>query len=121
MIDRISNQNVSNSTRVTSIEKVNPIQKLEDVLVSHEKRENEEPSSPIQKEKIEEVVKGINDFIQPINTSIQFVLHDKLNEYYVKVVDNQTDEVIKEIPTKKLMDTYAAMMEFVGLLVDKKV
>lgn len=121
MIDRISNQNVSNSTRITAIEKVNPIQKTEDVLKNHEKKANEEQAIPVKKEKIEEVVKGMNDFIQPVNTSLKFVLHEKLNDYYVKVVDDKTDEVIKEIPSKKLMDTYAAMMEFVGLLVDKKV
>ena len=37
------------------------------------------------------------------------------------VVDDKTHEVIKEIPSKKLLDTYASMMEFVGLLVDKKI
>ena len=70
---------------------------------------------------MEDVVKGMNDFLNPVNTSIKFELHDRLNDYYVTVIDDITHEVIKEIPSKKLLDTYANMMEFVGLLVDKKI
>ncbi|WP_309143512.1 flagellar protein FlaG [Bacillus sp. V3B] len=125
MIERISNQNGSGSTRIPAVERVNPSRPVEDILKHPEEPSSKEPSKQgykeMDKEKVEEVVQGMNDFIQPINTSIQFVLHDKLNDYYVAVVDDATDEVIKEIPSKKLLDTYANMMEFVGLLVDKKI
>lgn len=50
---------------------------------------------------------------------LQFVLHEKLGEYYVKVVDNRTEEVVREIPPKEWLDFYAAMAEFMGLIVDK--
>ena len=99
---------------------MNPTQQVKDLLDNTEKQYNHSQKE-VKKEKMEEVVKGMNDFLQPINTSIKFVLHDKLNDYYVTVVDDATDEVIKEIPSKKLLDTYASMMEFVGLLVDKKI
>ena len=49
----------------------------------------------------------------------RFVLHEKLGEYYVKVVDNRTEEVVREIPPKEWLDFYAAMAEFMGLIVDK--
>lgn len=75
----------------------------------------------LPKEKLEEVVKGLNEFLQPSHTSIKFELHDELQEYYVQVIDERTNEVIREIPPKKLLDIYAAMMEFVGLIVDKKI
>ena len=120
MIERISNQNNSNATRITSIEKINPSQQINDLLDNTEKQYNHSQKE-VNKETMEEVVKGINDFLQPVHTSIKFVLHDKLNDYYVTVVDDATNEVIKEIPSKKLLDTYASMMEFVGLLVDKKI
>jgi flagellar protein FlaG len=76
---------------------------------------------PLSKEKLEEVVNGLNEFLQPSHTSVKFALHDELNEYYVQVIDEKTNEVIREIPPKKLLDVYAAMMEFVGLLVDRKI
>lgn len=82
---------------------------------------SEAPQQNIPKEKLEEVVKGLNEFLQPSHTSLKFELHDELQEYYVQIIDERTDEVIREIPPKKLLDMYAAMMEFVGLLVDKKI
>lgn len=75
----------------------------------------------LTKEKVEEIVKGLNDFLQPAHTSLQFKFHEKLNKYYVTIVDDNTHEVIKEIPPKKLLDTYAAMAERLGFLIDKKV
>ena len=120
MIDRISNQSNSNATRITPVEKVSPAQPVKGLLDETEKQYNQSQKE-VNKETMEEVVKGMNDFLQPVNTSIKFVLHEKLNDYYVNVVDDVTDEVIKEIPSKKLLDTYASMMEFVGLLVDKKI
>ena len=76
---------------------------------------------PVSKEKAMEFVKGLNEFIEPMQTSIKFELHDKLDRYYVSVVDKNTDEVIKEIPPKKMLDVYAAMAEFMGFIVDEKV
>lgn len=82
-------------------------------------KEVQTPSLP--KEEIEKVVNGINDFLQPANTHIEFQLHEKLNEYYVTVVDNQTKEIVREIPSRKMLDLYAAMTEFLGFVVDKKI
>ena len=73
------------------------------------------------KKQVHDVVDGLNKFLQPTNTSIQFKYHEKLHEYYVQVVDSETDKTIKEIPPKKLLDVYASMLEYVGLLVDKKI
>jgi len=52
---------------------------------------------------------------------LKFVLHEELNEYYVQVVDNDNNEVLREIPPKKLLDLYAAMAEYLGLLVDRRI
>lgn len=76
---------------------------------------------PLSEETLEKVVNGLNELVQPSHTSVRFELHKELNEYYVQVIDEKTHEVIREIPPKKLLDMYAAMMEFVGLLVDKKI
>jgi flagellar protein FlaG len=76
---------------------------------------------PVTKEKMESVVRGMNEFLTTSNTHLKFEFHDKLKEYYVTIVDNSTKEVIKEIPSKKVLDMYAAMTEFVGLMVDKRI
>ncbi|MCK6206013.1 flagellar protein FlaG [Bacillus infantis] len=73
------------------------------------------------KDSIEKVVKSINNFLEPSNSHLKFEFHEDLKEYYVTIVDDTTKEVIKEIPSKKLLDMYSAMKEYLGLLVDKKI
>ncbi|WP_079710780.1 flagellar protein FlaG [Paraliobacillus ryukyuensis] len=73
------------------------------------------------KKQVEGMVEALNEFLEPTHTSIKFELHDKLDKYYVTVVDSDTDELIKEIPPKKLLDVYAAMAEFMGFIVDEKI
>ncbi|WP_081979019.1 flagellar protein FlaG [Heyndrickxia ginsengihumi] len=51
---------------------------------------------------------------------MKFQFHEKLQKYYVAIIDDQTNEVIKEIPPKTLLDTYADMMGHLGLLVNTK-
>ncbi len=73
------------------------------------------------KDDVKSTVEKLNDFIDPIRTNLKFVFHEDLHEYYVTVVNPLTDEVIREIPPKKMLDMYAAMTEYMGLLVDEKI
>lgn len=75
----------------------------------------------INKEDIEKVTSKLNEFIEPLRTNLKFEYHEKLHEYYVTVVDQKTKEVIKEIPSREMLDMYAAMADFMGLLVDEKI
>ena len=75
----------------------------------------------IRKDEIEVIVESFNDFIDPLRTNLKFVFHEQLNEYYVAVVNPLTNEIVKEIPPKKMLDMYAAMAEFMGILIDEKI
>lgn len=75
----------------------------------------------VDRVEIESMIEGLNEFLEPVNTSIKFELHDRLEKYYVTVVDSATDEIIREIPPKQMLDIYAAMAEFMGLIVDEKI
>lgn len=72
-------------------------------------------------DKAKQLTESMNTFLASANTQLRFKFHEKLNEYYVTIIDSKTDEVVREIPSKKLMDIHAAMREFVGLLVDRKI
>ncbi|MYL57498.1 flagellar protein FlaG [Virgibacillus halodenitrificans] len=75
----------------------------------------------ITKDKLRSVTEKLNEFVEPLKTDLKFVFHEKLNEYYVTVVNPLTDEVIKEIPPKKMLDMYADMAELMGLMIDEKI
>ncbi|MGP4073872.1 flagellar protein FlaG [Piscibacillus sp. B03] len=117
----LSNSQLLRGTGEQTLHKSNSVNQ-KPALQANEKRDDlYQPVEEITKEKAEELVEGLNDFLEPMNTSVQFEFHDKLDRYYVSVVDRETDEVVKEIPPKKLLDVYAAMAEFMGFIVDERI
>ncbi|MGM8215207.1 flagellar protein FlaG [Bacillaceae bacterium W0354] len=89
-------------------------------VVKHTEKMNEK-AEKLSKDEAKELVDGLNRFLDPVDSAIKFVFHDKLHEYYITIIDRQTEEVIREIPPKKLLDVYASMAEFMGLIVDEKI
>ena len=84
-----------------------------------ESQEIAQMKSEVQDQITKEQAKQMADSMN--HTQLRFKYHDKLNEYYVTIVDSKTDKVVREIPSKKLMDIHAAMREYIGLLVDQKI
>lgn len=80
---------------------------------------NEPIEQPLSKDKMNTLADKLNEF--SVAHQLQFKLHEELNEYYVTLVNPLTNEVIKEIPPKKMLDMYAAMVEFIGILIDEKI
>jgi flagellar protein FlaG len=92
----------------------------ENRTVVQDNQKNEQNKEPNVKQ-VKTAVDKLNDFVEPLRTNLQFVLHEELNEYYVTIVNPNTNEVIKEIPSKKLLDMYAAMGDYMGFLIDRKI
>jgi flagellar protein FlaG len=119
-IERISSQPSPAFYESTSNQQISNVADSQQAA-NQPKVETQKEAQEFSKEQLEEVVKGLNEFLQPSHTSLKFELHDELKEYYVQIIDERTKEVIREIPPKKLLDIYATMMQFVGLIVDKKI
>lgn len=119
MIGRLSSQSISLTTRTAQIDETTKVIHRNEITsndgISQKKGEQ------VKEEQVTEVIESMNKFLQASHTSLKFELHEELNEYYVTLVDDVTQEVVKEIPSKKLLDVYAAMTEFLGLMVDKKI
>lgn len=84
-------------------------------------RDDNKNSENLSKKDAKTMTESMNKFLQSADAQLKFVFHEDLNEYYVTIINPATDEVIREIPSKKLMDIHAAMKEFVGILVDRKI
>jgi flagellar protein FlaG len=118
MTNTISSQTTSlPNTKVSETPPVIEIQAAGGQEQSSTTADQKQPSKRV----VEALVNSLNELAKPHQTSIQFKLYDKLNEYYVQVIDDSTKTVIKEIPSKELLDSYTTMMEHVGLLINKKI
>lgn len=60
--------------------------------------------------------------IESFNTlKIQFSEHEETSRTVVKVIDKETEDVIREIPPEYLLDVIAKLDEMIGILFDKEV
>ena len=93
----------------------------ENIKISRPTESNNSLNEKENSEKeIENAVGKINKFLEGEGTHLQFQKHDVLNQMIIRVIDDNTNEVIKEIPSKKILDMVAKMCEMAGVLVDKK-
>jgi flagellar protein FlaG len=70
---------------------------------------------------VAKAVDKLNQTVELYNQELKFVLHDETQRFIVQVIDKASEEVITEMPPKKILDMVAAFKEMVGLLVDKRV
>lgn len=67
---------------------------------------------------LNEAVKRAN--LKMEHTRCEYSYHKRTNRVSIKVIDRDTDEVIREIPPEKSLDMLQKMWELAGILVDEK-
>jgi flagellar protein FlaG len=64
------------------------------------KAERLENSNEAQREQLNDAVAQLNDFVQSVQRDLQFEVDDNLGGTIVRVVDQSTREVIRQIPNE---------------------
>lgn len=110
-----NNNNVSQYTEVQTGSAVQQIQKSETKNQNLNNNEDKE----ISKKELDQALKKINNFLKDEHTRAEYSYYKDLKATTIKIIDEDTKEVILEVPPKKILDMVASMMRQVGLL-DKK-
>ncbi|MGX9133380.1 flagellar protein FlaG [Rummeliibacillus sp. JY-2-4R] len=80
-----------------------------------------EEQNQFSKAIFQKTVDKLNEFMEVHNNNLKFIYHEGLKEYYVEVVNSKTEEVVREIPSKELLDAYYEMQKIIGNIVDEKI
>lgn len=54
------------------------------------------------------------------NTHLKFQVHKVTKDIMVKIIDDETGDVLKEIPPEKILDMVAKLWEIAGIFVDER-
>ncbi|MFA9464533.1 MAG: flagellar protein FlaG [Velocimicrobium sp.] len=88
---------------------------------SKETEEEEDTFGQASERQIKNAVSQANKKIRRLeNTSLEFSYHEPTKRVSIKVINNETKEVIREIPPEKSLDMLQKMWELAGILVDEK-
>ncbi|HKK65364.1 MAG TPA: flagellar protein FlaG [Clostridia bacterium] len=66
-------------------------------------------------------LKDILTITSIFNRRLKFSINRESNQVIVKVIDGETDNVIKEIPPEALQRLHSRMRESIGLLIDEEI
>jgi len=53
------------------------------------------------------------------NTRFQYILKEEMDYFVVRIIDRETDKVIREIPSKELQNVHEGIAQALGILFDE--
>lgn len=69
---------------------------------------------------IKEAINKANNKLKLRKTNCEFSYHEETKRVSIKVIDSDTQEVIREIPPEETLQMVQKMWELAGILVDEK-
>jgi flagellar protein FlaG len=69
---------------------------------------------------LEGVMEDLENVSATFNRRLSFSINEKLGQVVVKVIDTNTDTVIKELPPEELQHVHERIREVIGLLLDEQ-
>ena len=75
---------------------------------------------PANEAQLQSAVNAANEFIKPINNSVEFSLDKDSGEMVVKIMDTSTKEVLRQIPSEEMLTIAKALDKIQGLLIKQK-
>ena len=75
------------------------------------------PSAP----NLEKTASDLQHISLVFNSRLKFIIDHDSNEILIKVIDNETDKVIKVLPPEELQRLHSRIRETIGVLFDRMV
>ncbi|MCG5494660.1 flagellar protein FlaG [Ectothiorhodospira variabilis] len=92
-----------------------------DGAMSRQESLRPEAPNPAELEKsVDAAVERINEFVQVVQRDLQFTVDDSTGRTVVKVMDSQSEEIIRQLPPDEILAVAAHLEEVRGLLVKEK-
>jgi flagellar protein FlaG len=82
--------------------------------------EFEKRNLPVCERVVIDAIEKANKAISMANRRLEYSVHERTKEIMVKVVNTETDEIIREIPPEKMLDMVATIWEMIGIIVDER-
>lgn len=76
--------------------------------------------APLIPSDLEATLAKLQELSAAFNRRLSFTVNEKLGQVIVKVVDSETDKVVREIPPAELQHVYERIREVIGLLFDER-
>lgn len=77
-------------------------------------------AAPARPEAVKEAVRGVNEALQMLSRRIEFSVDEETGRQVVKLVDQDTKQVLRQIPSEDMLQIAKGLDRLVGLLIRDK-
>lgn len=75
---------------------------------------------PVEEQVLINAIERANKAMAGSARRFEISIHEKTKNVMVKVIDSETDQLVREIPPEKILDLIAKLWEMAGLIVDER-
>ncbi len=84
-----------------------------------ETQNNEQPLDPEERDQLKKAIQQLDGLFKPLSIGLSVTRIESLNTLYVKLLDRETGETIREIPPRKILEMKENIKAYQGLIFDK--
>lgn len=93
-----------------------------EVVVRQEQKKRQTAKvMPQTKPDIQKLIDSMTEITRNFDKRLSYYFNKELNQIIVKVIDRNTDKVIKEIPAEDLQRVHKHIQKAIGLLFDERI
>lgn len=89
--------------------------------INKEKSQKSKEQGHYKEDELIQNIEKANQEIIIYDRKFEFEIHEDTKKIMVKIIDINSEEIIREIPPEKILDLVAKMWELTGLFIDEKV
>ena len=108
----------SSATKVTNVQDV---QMAKDEEKEKQEQENHLEPGTMSEESVNEMMDTFNELMDKINCNIEFSYNKEADVLNVKMIDKETNEVIKEFPPEEMIENMIKAKDWLGAFIDRAI
>ena len=106
-----------NVNSLSSQEQVNK-ENIDVQIKKQEIKKGDKTSKVLSEKDLKNLIDTLEKGIQQFNRRLKFDINKEINRIVIKVIDRDTDKVIREIPPSEIQNLLMKIREAIGLLYD---
>jgi flagellar protein FlaG len=107
---------LQNASGPSALSKINNVQKV-DVASQEKQTEEAKKTAPVDRAAVRDAVKKLNETVAPALQTLQFEMDEDSEKLVVKVVDKESKEVIRQMPSEEALAFSKTIDKLQGLVI----
>lgn len=118
----VSNESLSNSNNISIVKNdVNTDTINSSTVNTSAKFIDDSVTNEVFTKKLDKALADLNKTMFNADRKLDYQVHEQTNTIMIKILDTDTNEVIKELPPENRLDVIAKLREMAGIIVDDKI